>query len=153
MQEFGPDTRARLHMDDPRNGMVAWIAMKGDEVVSHASVLFDKAHPDHSLLSGVTAPEHRRKGLSRELTRRTLQTFDGMTDGPGKYCILGTGSPFAAESITIRASRTLSSFLREKDTILTTLGKLSWQEYPRVCSHHGLSNPISNLTLRSKVPS
>ena len=96
-KNFGPDTRARLHMDDPRNGMVAWIAMKGDEVVSHASVLFDKAHPDHSLLSGVfTAPEHRRKGLSRELTRRTLQTFDEMTDGPGKYCILGTGSPFAA---------------------------------------------------------
>ena len=97
---FGKDFKARLV--DPRNpGVTSCVArakstIKHDGILTaHSSVVYDPRRPEVGLLANVfTSKAHRKRGLSRKLTRAALRRFDA---AGGKYCILGTGSPHAAK--------------------------------------------------------
>merc|ERR1712218_102746 len=68
------------------------------EICATASILYD---PDDlqgvSTLHNVfTHIEHRRQGLSKMLVRKVIEAYDH--DIGGSFCVLGTGSPFAAKT-------------------------------------------------------
>ena len=109
---FGPDFIER--MTNQRGGAIICIAYIDDEnyanienkvktggsieICSTANILYD---PDDqkgvSTLHNVfTHSDHRRQGLSKMLVKKVLEAYD--RDIGGSFCVLGTGSPFAAKT-------------------------------------------------------
>ena len=68
------------------------------EICATASVVFDPHNRKGvaGLHNVYTHPDHRRHGLSKLLVKRVLDSYDN--DVGGEFCVLGTGSPFAAKT-------------------------------------------------------
>ena len=110
---FGPDFIER--MTNEYGGAVVYVAylensnhisgiedriQKNDniEICAAASILYD---PDDrkgvaTLHNVFTHIEHRRQGLSKILVRKVIELYD--REIGGSFCVLGTGSPFAAKT-------------------------------------------------------
>ena len=109
---FGPDFIER--MTNASGGAIVSIAYledsnfvcaadiiegNGDLIVcATASILYDPDHPQgvSTLHNVFTHIEHRRQGLSKLLVKEILNAYD--KDIGGSFCVLGTGSPFAAKT-------------------------------------------------------
>ena len=109
---FGPDFIER--MTNKTGGAIVYIAYLEDlnyscvnDVIENcgnlvicaaASVLYDPDDPKgaSTLHNVFTHIEHRRQGLSKMLVEKVLEAYD--RDIVGEYCVLGTGSPFAAKT-------------------------------------------------------
>ena len=109
---FGPDFIER--MTNASGGAIVSIAYLEDSnfvcaddiiegngnlvICATASILYDPDHPQSvSTLHNVfTHIEHRRQGLSKMLVKHVLNAYD--QDIGGSFCVLGTGSPFAAKT-------------------------------------------------------
>ena len=68
-----------------------------NKIVAHSSVVFNGEDKTACALHNVfTLPAHRRRGLSKRMVRFCMEAMDH--ESLGEYCILGTGSPYAAKT-------------------------------------------------------
>ena len=109
---FGPDFIER--MTNSTGGAIVSVAyledsnfVCADDIIEEngnlvlcaaASILYDPDHPQgaSTLHNVFTHIEHRRQGLSKMLVKKVLNAYD--QDIGGSFCVLGTGSPFAAKT-------------------------------------------------------